>query len=338
MRESPVSPEQLNDEETYEVSIRPGNLSEYIGQERIKENLSVFMEAARRRGEALDHVLLYGPPGLGKTTLAYIMSREMAVDIKVTSGPVIERPGDLAAILTNLHEHDILFIDEIHRLSHVIEEILYPAMEDYHIDILIGQGPSARTMKLKIPRFTLVWATTRAGLLTSPLRDRFGMSFRLEYYSPGELCSIIRRSAKILEIRMDPEGAVEIAGRSRGTPRIANRLLKRVRDFAEVRGDGRVSREVAVQSLGMLEVDHKGFDPMDRKILLTLIEKFDGGPVGIESLSFAIGEERSTIEDVYEPYLIQEGYLHRTSRGRIATRAAYEHFGKKPPGSQKDLF
>ncbi len=338
MRESPVTPEQLNDEASYEVSIRPGSLEEYIGQEKIKENLSVFMEAAKRRGEALDHVLLYGPPGLGKTTLAYIMSREMAVDIKVTSGPVIERPGDLAAILTNLQEHDVLFIDEIHRLSHVIEEILYPAMEDYHIDILIGQGPSARTMKLKIPRFTLVGATTRAGLLTSPLRDRFGMSFRLEHYSPQELCSIIKRSAKILEIRIDPEGAAEIAGRSRGTPRIANRLLRRVRDFAEVRGDGQINREVAVSSLGMLEVDHKGFDQMDRKILLTLIEKFDGGPVGVESLSFAIGEERSTIEDVYEPYLIQEGYLHRTARGRIATRAAYEHFGMKAPTGQKDLF
>ncbi len=338
MRESPVTPEQLNDEASYEVSIRPGSLDEYIGQEKIKENLSVFMEAAKRRGEALDHVLLYGPPGLGKTTLAYIMSREMAVDIKVTSGPVIERPGDLAAILTNLQEHDVLFIDEIHRLSHVIEEILYPAMEDYHIDILIGQGPSARTMKLKIPRFTLVGATTRAGLLTSPLRDRFGMSFRLEHYSPQELCSIIKRSAKILEIRIDPEGAAEIAGRSRGTPRIANRLLRRVRDFAEVRGDGQINREVAVSSLGMLEVDHKGFDQMDRKILLTLIEKFDGGPVGVESLSFAIGEERSTIEDVYEPYLIQEGYLHRTARGRIATRAAYEHFGMKAPTGQKDLF
>lgn len=338
MREAPINPEKLDEEESFEVTIRPGTLNEYIGQTKVKENLSIFMEAARRRGEALDHVLLYGPPGLGKTTLAYIMSREMDVDIKVTSGPVIERPGDLAAILTNLQEHDILFIDEIHRLSHVIEEVLYPAMEDYHIDILIGQGPSARTMKLNIPRFTLVGATTRAGLLTSPLRDRFGMNFRLEYYSPQELCTIIKRSAKILSINLDREGAMEIAGRSRGTPRIANRLLKRVRDFAEVRGDGRVSREIAIQSLEMLEVDHRGFDLMDRKILLTLIEKFDGGPVGIDSLSFAIGEERSTVEDVYEPYLIQEGFLHRTARGRVVTKAAYEHFGRKPSDKQNDLF
>lgn len=338
MREAPINPEKLDVEESFEVTIRPGTLNEYIGQTKVKENLSIFMEAARRRGEALDHVLLYGPPGLGKTTLAYIMSREMDVDIKVTSGPVIERPGDLAAILTNLQEHDILFIDEIHRLSHVIEEVLYPAMEDYHIDILIGQGPSARTMKLNIPRFTLVGATTRAGLLTSPLRDRFGMNFRLEYYSPQELCTIIKRSAKILSINLDHEGAMEIAGRSRGTPRIANRLLKRVRDFAEVRGDGRVSREIAIKSLEMLEVDHRGFDLMDRKILLTLIEKFDGGPVGIDSLSFAIGEERSTVEDVYEPYLIQEGFLHRTARGRVVTKAAYEHFGRKPSDKQNDLF
>ena len=338
MRDSSVNPEVLADEESYEISIRPGNLSEYIGQQKIKENLSIFMEAAKRRGDALDHVLLYGPPGLGKTTLAYIMSKEMGVDIKVTSGPVIERPGDLAAILTNLHEHDVLFIDEIHRLSNVIEEVLYPAMEDYHIDILIGQGPSARTMKLNIPRFTLVGATTRAGLLTSPLRDRFGMSFRLEYYAPQELCTIIQRSAKILSISIDQAGAMEIAGRSRGTPRIANRLLKRVRDFAEILEDGCISRAVAIRSLEKLDVDHKGFDLMDRKILLTLIDKFDGGPVGVESLSFAIGEERSTIEDVYEPYLIQEGYLHRTARGRIATRAAYEHFGRKQSVAQKELF
>ncbi|HPL63298.1 MAG: Holliday junction branch migration DNA helicase RuvB [Syntrophales bacterium] len=330
-----VQPQKMEGEEGFEISIRPKTLSEYIGQAKIKENLSVFMEAARRRGEALDHVLLYGPPGLGKTTLAYIMAREMGVDIRVTSGPVVENKGDLAAILTNLHDHDILFIDEIHRLPGTIEEVLYPAMEDYYIDILIGQGPSARTMKLQIPKFTLVGATTKAGLLTSPLRNRFGMSFRLDYYAPEELHRIIVRSAGILSIRLEPEGAMEIARRSRGTPRIANRLLRRVRDFAEVEGDGRVDRRAAIDSLERLEVDHKGFDQMDRKILLTLIEKFDGGPVGIESLSLAIGEEKSTVEDVYEPFLIQEGYLHRTARGRMATRLAYEHFGKAP---RKELF
>jgi holliday junction DNA helicase RuvB len=322
-----------------ELSLRPKNLAEYIGQEKIKNNLSIFIEAAKGRNEALDHVLLYGPPGLGKTTLAYILSREMGVDIKVTSGPVIERPGDLAAILTNLHEHDILFIDEIHRLSHVVEEILYPAMEDYHIDILIGQGPSARSMKLAIPRFTLIGATTRAGLLTSPLRDRFGMNFRLEFYTHEELSVIVKRSARILAVNIDEDGAQELARRSRGTPRIANRLLRRVRDFAQVKADAFINGRVAVDALEMFEVDCKGFDHMDRTILLTLIEKFDGGPVGIDSLSAAIGEEKTTIEDVYEPYLIQEGYLQRTTRGRIATRSAYEHFGKKwVQVNQKDLF
>ncbi|HPJ97031.1 MAG TPA: Holliday junction branch migration DNA helicase RuvB [Syntrophales bacterium] len=338
-RESVVTPALLGEEEGEELSLRPKMLAEYIGQEKVKKNLAIFIDAAKGRKEALDHVLLYGPPGLGKTTLAYIVSRELGVDIKVTSGPVIERPGDLAAILTNLHEHDILFIDEIHRLSHVVEEILYPAMEDYHIDILIGQGPSARSMKLEIPHFTLVGATTRAGLLTSPLRDRFGISFRFDFYTPEELAVIVKRSAQILDIVIDRDGAQELARRSRGTPRIANRLLKRVRDYAQVKAEGVINHAVAIEALEQFEVDERGFDQMDRTILLTVIDKFSGGPVGIENLSAAIGEEKTTLEDVYEPYLIQEGYLQRTARGRVATKLAYDHFGRIWPCQlQKELF
>jgi holliday junction DNA helicase RuvB len=331
-----VSPQ----EEALERALRPKHLDEYVGQEKIRGQLEIFIQAARKRKEPLDHVLLFGPPGLGKTTLAHIIAREMGVNLRQTSGPVLERAGDLAALLTNLEPNDVLFIDEIHRLSPVVEEILYPALEDYQIDIMIGEGPSARSVKLDLPPFTLVGATTRAGMLTNPLRDRFGIVSRLEFYTAPELQRIVTRSAGLLELPIFPDGALEIAKRSRGTPRIANRLLRRVRDYADVRADGEATRLVADAALTMLDVDAQGLDVMDRKLLLTVIEKFAGGPVGVDNLAAAIGEERDTIEDVLEPYLIQQGYLQRTPRGRIATLNAYQHFGIAPPraGNGKELW
>ncbi len=342
-RDPLISPLPEPGEQGAEANIRPRTLADYRGQPRVREQMEIFIGAARARGECLDHVLIFGPPGLGKTTLSNIIAHEMNANLRVSSGPVLEKAGDLAAILTNLEEGDVLFVDEIHRLSPAIEEILYPALEDFQLDIMIGEGPAARSIKLDLPRFTLVGATTRAGLLTSPLRDRFGIVQRLEFYNRDDLAHIVTRSARILGVPIDAGGAMEIARRSRGTPRIANRLLRRVRDYAEVKGDGSISKAVADAALNMLNVDVHGFDSMDRRVLLAIMEKFDGGPVGVDSIAAAIGEERGTIEDVIEPFLIQQGFMMRTPRGRVATRTAYQHFGLTPPeqdlpGSVGELF
>jgi Holliday junction DNA helicase RuvB len=333
-----ITAARVDDDVQYEAGLRPRTLSDYIGQARVRENLQVSIQAARQRGEALDHVLLYGPPGLGKTTLAYVIGNELGVAVRATAGPVIERPGDLAALLTNLNEREVLFIDEVHRMSPAIEEILYPAMEDYEIDIVIGQGPGARSVKLPLQKFTLIGATTRASLLTSPLRARFGIVHRLDFYSAGDIEEIVRRSAGILGVSIDPAAAAEIAGRSRGTPRVANRLLRRVRDFAQVRADGAITLAVAHDALKLLEVDEHGFDEVDRRILRTIIDKFAGGPVGVNSLAAAISEERGAIEEIYEPFLIQIGFIDRTPRGRVATARAYEYFGLTAPGKESRLW
>jgi Holliday junction DNA helicase RuvB len=338
MSDNLITPARTDEEAQYEAGLRPRSLDEYIGQDHVRDNLHVSIAAARGRKEALDHVLLYGPPGLGKTTLAYVIGNEMGVPVRATAGPVIEKPGDLAAMLTNLQPHEVLFIDEIHRMAPAIEEILYPAMEDYELDIIIGQGPSARSVKVPLQKFTLIGATTRAGLLTSPLRARFGIVHRLDFYNDGDIQEIVRRSARILNVEMTSDAAEEIGKRSRGTPRIANRLLRRVRDYAQVRADGRITADVARAGLKLLEVDDQGFDEVDRKLLRTIIDKFGGGPVGLNSIAAAINEEKDAIEDMYEPFLIQAGFLDRTPRGRVATPRAYRYFGLTAPGRDSRLW